>query len=85
MIVKDLIEILNQLDPKSIVVLSHDPEGNTFSALEDYTEGYYDTVSEDFWSEEEFFDDDSDDDLDDDSEYYSKPHGLPAIVFWPRS
>lgn len=90
MLVKDLIEILNQLDPNLVVVLSRDPEGNGFAALEDYTEGFFNTSTEEFWSEEEFFDNDGEEEVDDyledeNSEYYVKPHGLPSIVFWPRT
>lgn len=52
MIVRELIEKLNQLDQTSIVIISHDAEGNQFSPLDEYSEGYT-NVSRNMYEDEE--------------------------------
>lgn len=51
MTVKELIELLQQEDPDRLVILSEDPEGNSFSPLDDVVTGAY---VEDTWGNGEF-------------------------------
>lgn len=85
--VADLIEILETMNPKAIIVLSRDSEGNEFSTLDDYEEGYFNSKTSEFVSEEEAFETRDDyDDLDDDYEDETrepKNIGVEAVVFWP--
>ena len=71
--VKKLISILEKLDPKAVVILSADPEGNGFSpASKDYSIGMY--------GDWEFM---TDSDIAEDPSL--KPaRAKPAIVLWPE-
>lgn len=84
MTVEELIEVLRDLDPTAVVVLSSDAEGNAYRLLENVDEGFYDKNDLVYYSEDEFFgaDEDVDDDyvMDDDS----IPHGIPCVALWPR-
>lgn len=46
--VKELIELLSEFNPESLVILSKDGEGNSFSPLTDLGDGVY--VADSTWS-----------------------------------
>ncbi len=50
MLVKELIEALEKLDPEAIVVMSSDGEGTQYSPLADLSKGFY--FPENTWSGE---------------------------------
>lgn len=66
---KELIEILEQLDPETVVVLSFDPEGNSFSECQDAQRFFWDKENSEIYSFGDI--DEINDDLKD------------AIVLWP--
>lgn len=72
MTVKELIEQLSVLDPKAVVILQKDAEGNGYSPLAGGEAGYY--VAQNTWSGE-FFSNIID----------AKEEGEPskAVVFYP--
>jgi hypothetical protein len=74
--VKQLIELLGYLPPESQIILSSDGEGNNFSPLTDYSNGYY--FPESSWQGSFFTDEESIKEMEDDGW-----EGTPAIVLWP--
>jgi len=82
MSVQDMIEMLEQMDPIAIVIISRDPEGNNYAPVEACGQGFFDTKFSEYHEEEEPYDFEPDDDSTDDD--YKKPKGaVPAVVLWP--
>ena len=80
MTVQDLIEMLEQMDPTAMVVMSRDPEGNNFAPVEDYGQGFFDMKFSEYHEEEEVYEFEPDEEDDE----YKKPKGaVPAVVLWP--
>lgn len=68
MTVRELMELLNKMNPDAIIVLSGDAEGNAFLlASGDYSIGKYDPKVCEFWDEDE-----------------PAAAGQSAIVLWPE-
>lgn len=85
MTVQELIEMLEQYDPTALVVISSDPEGNSYSPIEDIEEGFFDTKESTYYSEEEFLGVTPEDEyIEDDEDSVKKPHGVPCVAIWPR-
>ena len=78
--IQELIEILEMMDPTATVVLSSDPEGNSYSPLEDYSEGFYDSKYSEFHKPEEVIDTTGED-----FEENATPdkQETNAVAFWP--
>lgn len=81
--VSELIEELSELDPDTVVVLSKDGEGNSFSPYSDYNDGQYfpdTTWAGEFHSQQA---------LDSPEEYFEDEEipedGLKAICLWPTN
>jgi hypothetical protein len=80
MLIRELMELLADQDPDTVVVLSKDSEGNGFNKLEDYSTGYNfdhedreigirdltDELAEQGYTDEDVMED-----------------GVPCIVLWP--
>jgi len=78
--VKDLIKVLENVDPERVVVMSIDPEGNGYNELREWdSDMMYDRqdgeVGLGTLTEEDIKDGYGEADL--------NPDGEPAIVFWP--
>lgn len=77
--VKELIELLQELPEDSVVVLSKDGEGNSYSPWSGYSTGVY--WPESTW-EGSFI-------TSDDGEYYDdaleEPSVVPCVVLWPTN
>jgi hypothetical protein len=78
--VKDLIEILQEQSPDTLIVMSKDAEGNGFSPL--YTvspDAYY--VPETTWMGDAYTEEDMKECYDDEGE--DRPEAGSAIIMWP--
>lgn len=78
MTVKQLMEILNNCNPESEVVISSDGEGNSYSPLADYNDELY-YFPESTWSGECL----SKEDLDYKDREYSEADR--CVVLWPTN
>ena len=84
MTVQDLIEVLEQMDPTAMVIISRDPEGNAYAPIEDYGEGQFDTKFSEYYEQEEEFSYDDSESPDAEADDYESPKGaVPAVVLWP--
>ena len=81
MTVGELIENLKDFDSDAIVVLAADSEGNSYSPLNDYAFGYYDSNANVVHSDEEFFEQEFDSE---EGEEEYKISAVPAVVLWPE-
>ena len=79
--VGDLIEILELMDPTATVVLSSDPEGNSYAPLEDYAEGFYDSKYSEFHNIDEDIIDITGEDFEEDAAPDKKETN--AVALWP--
>lgn len=85
MTVKKLIKELKEFDPKAVIVLSKDGEGNGFSPMPDdsfHSTGTY--YPETTWSGE-FKDDSWKEEEDYDPEDYEDRKGQRCVVLWPTN
>jgi hypothetical protein len=74
--VAQLKEALTNLPDDCLVVLAKDAEGNTFSPVEELSEGLYSPIRSwfgDFIQLENVGDEN----------YFQLPEGIPAVVIWP--
>lgn len=71
MTVAELIEQLQLQDPRSVVVMAHDAEGNGYSRLDEIEAGIYLDWDAEFYSET------------DQAGYFDNKTSLPAICLWP--
>jgi len=78
--VGDLIEILELMDPTATVILSSDPEGNSYAPLEDYAEGFYDSKYSEFHRPEDVVDTTGEDFEENDVPGKQETN---AVAFWP--
>lgn len=76
--VKELLELLKDLDPETIVILAKDGEGNGFSPCADHSDQYR-YEAESTWSGELVSDPEESDD--DGPERWDQ--AVPCIVLWP--
>jgi hypothetical protein len=77
--VKELLELLNDVDPEAEVVLSSDGEGNSFSPCADYSPQYrYEADST--WNGELVSAEDPDEF---DEERWNE--AVPCVVLWPTN
>lgn len=81
--VGDLIELLQDYDPDTIVVMASDPEGNGYAPLCKVDAGFFNSKDASFYTEEEFFGDDEEVIEEDEYTEDTKLHGTPAVGFWP--
>jgi|SaaInlStandDraft_4_1057021.scaffolds.fasta_scaffold143740_2 hypothetical protein len=77
--VKKLIEVLSELDPETIVVLSRDSEGNGFSPLSSFAYNVF-YIPENTWSGE-VYDREEWDEWSDGESVPSEAES--ALVLWP--
>lgn len=82
--VKELIKTLQELDGETLVVLSSDGEGNTYSPADSVYQGHY--VAESTWGgqlvEIELTPELEEDGYDED-DIYDGPDAEPCVVIWP--
>ena len=84
MSVQDLIEALEQMDPTAMVILSRDPEGNSYAPVEDTGEGFFDTKFSEYYDDPDTIDLEVNMDEPAIDEEYKKPkNAVPAVVLWP--
>ncbi len=69
--VKQLIERLSSVDPNKVVVLSRDPEGNSYDTLWQIGESYS-------YRDGEVYPDDNEDEASE-----SDSDAFPCVVLWP--
>jgi hypothetical protein len=82
--VKKLREFLKNFDDDTILVLSSDGEGNSYSPIPEkdfFSVGTY--LAENTWRGE-FYDENSEDE-DDEEEYDEEDEGVRCIVLWPTN
>ena len=77
MLVKDLIEVLENMDPDLLVIIARDPEGNGYAPMGDYSVGVFDSKND------EFAEDDIDEDWSEDEDDESITIGKSCVVLWP--
>lgn len=78
--VKRLIEMLEEEDPNKVIIMSSDPEGNSFAPFHEFSHQSYDednsevglekltpSLAQMGYTKEDV-----------------KENGLPCLVFWPR-
>lgn len=79
--VSELITILKDLDPDTIIVLSQDGEGNNYSPLIAVDKALY--VPENTWSGYALFS--NNDDYENDEGHFTPEDAQDAVVFWPTN
>lgn len=84
MTVKELIEQLKQCDPKAIVVMSSDGEGNSFSPLADVDDSHV-YQADSTWSGEIGFKELTEELKEDGYTEEDLLDGEPCVVVWPTN
>lgn len=80
--VAELIKVLKEYDDDTLIVMSSDAEGNSYSPLSSFCEGYY--APENTWSGTFFTDEDIEDDEEEEIfDEEMKEKAIKCLVIWP--